>query len=63
VLLSATSLWTYLGASAAAPQTLTLSALPPLLPFPFPPSRLLAPAELCARRFGPLPCHLYTHFG
>src|SRR5262245_41237338 len=36
---------------------LTLRAPPPLLPFPFPPSRLLAPAELCARRLGPLPCH------
>ena len=35
---------------------LTLRA-PSLLPFPFPPSRLLAPAELCARRLGPLPCH------
>jgi Tripartite tricarboxylate transporter family receptor len=28
---------------------LTLRALPPLLPFPFPPSRLLTPAELCTR--------------
>src|SRR5262249_8561237 len=40
---------------------LTLRAPPPLLPFPFPPSRLLAPAELCARRLGPVPgiCTLF----
>jgi hypothetical protein len=40
---------------------LTLTALPPLLPFPFLPSRLLAPAELCARRLGPLICHCISH--
>jgi hypothetical protein len=32
-------------------------ALPPHLAFPFSPSRLLAPAELCARRLGPLVSH------
>jgi hypothetical protein len=37
----------------------TFSAFPPLLPFPFPPPRLLAPAELCARCLGPLPCHVH----
>ena len=42
---------------------LTLRALPPLLSFPFPPSRLLAPAELCARCLGPLPCHCIPIFG
>jgi hypothetical protein len=35
----------------------TLKALPLLLSFPFPPSRLLTPAELCARCLGPLVCH------
>jgi hypothetical protein len=40
---------------------LFITALPPLLPFPFLPSRLLAPAELCARRLGPLICHCITH--
>jgi hypothetical protein len=44
-----------------SPIMLTLTALPPLLPFPFLPSRLLAPAELCARRLGPLICHCITH--
>src|SRR5262249_18897033 len=34
------------------------AALPGPLAFPFPPSRLLAPAELCARRLGPLVSHL-----
>src|SRR5262249_41922680 len=34
------------------------AALPGPLAFPFPPSRLLAPAELCARRPGPLVSHL-----
>src|SRR5262245_42133892 len=42
-------------------SALTLTALPPLLPFPFLPSRLLAPAELCARRLGPLICHCISH--
>jgi len=41
---------------------LTLRALPPLLPFPFPPSRLLASAELCSWCLGPLPCHCIIHF-
>src|SRR5258708_40373919 len=34
------------------------AALPGPVAFPFPPSRLLAPAELCARRLGPLVSHL-----
>jgi hypothetical protein len=40
-------------------QSDSLALLPPL-PFPFPPSRLLAPAEVCARRFGPLVSHCHT---
>jgi hypothetical protein len=43
-----------------ARKLLTLRALPPLLPLPFLPSRLLAPAELFARRLGPLICHCIT---
>src|SRR5258708_24262086 len=34
------------------------AALPGPLAFPFPPSRLLSPAELCARCLGPLVSHL-----
>jgi hypothetical protein len=41
----------------SAHPMLTLTPLPPPLPFPFLPSRLLAPAELCARSLGPLMCH------
>jgi ATP dependent DNA ligase domain len=45
-----------------AGATDSLALLPPL-PFPFPPSCLLAPAELCARRFGPLVSHCHTRCG
>jgi hypothetical protein len=45
----------------SAHPMLTLTALPTLLPFPFLPSRLLAPAELCARRLGPFVCHCISH--
>jgi hypothetical protein len=38
------------------------AALAPPLPFPVPPSRLLAPAELCARRLGPLVSHCMLSF-
>jgi hypothetical protein len=40
---------------------LTLTALRPLLPFPLLPSRLLAPAKLCARGLGPFICHCISH--
>src|SRR5260370_23773546 len=39
------------------------AALPGPLAFPFPPSRLLAPAELCARCLGPLVSHLEPSVG
>src|SRR5262245_1815685 len=45
-----------IGGSAGAIRGVFASgraALPGPLAFPFPPSRLLAPAELCARRLGP----------
>jgi hypothetical protein len=44
-------------ADLVSPTTLTLRAPAPLLPFPFLPSCLLAPTELCARRLGPLIYH------
>jgi hypothetical protein len=45
------------GARNVPSRSLGRQALPPRLAFPFSPSRLLAPAELCARRLGPLVSH------
>src|SRR5215472_6563880 len=53
--ISAGSLHTSITQGRVATDSLAL--LPPL-PFSFPPSRLLGPAELCARRLGPLVRHL-----
>jgi hypothetical protein len=47
----------------SAHPMLTLTALPTLLPFPFLPSRLLAPAELCARRLVHLFAIVFPIFG
>src|SRR5215468_484651 len=53
--ISAGSLHTSITQGRVATDSLAL--LPPL-PFSFPPSRLLAPTELCARCLGPLMRHL-----
>src|SRR5215471_11015633 len=49
------------GTSGATNLGVVRLALPPPLKFPFSPSRFLAPAELCARSFGPFVSHSHTH--